>query len=209
MQKYEKFKEAVKPLKRLILDDAATVFARIEKEEEKIHKKILSAEASLQKLVVLPEKEKEEERIKKKISAAEKKIEEAKRKEKEFCIAVKPMYAAIADVIEHQKERPKTLWFEILDDKIAAAPGAKVEEHVVYATCVVKVTKENFAGQEGLDESVQKMIADGKFGERYFALIKRPEAENKKEYEFLEVKKGWRPECRKDFVEWTEYSVEK
>ena len=209
MQKYEKFKEAVKPLKRLILDDAATVFARIEKEEEKIHKKVLSAEASLQKLAVLPEKEKEEEKIKKKISAAEKKIEEAKRKEKEFCIAVKPMYAAIADVIEHQKERPMTLWFEILDDEIAAAPGAKVEEHVVYATCVVKVTKENFAGQERLDESVQKMIAEGKFGERYFALIKRPEAENKKEYEFLEVKKGWRPECRKDFVEWTEYSVEK
>lgn len=209
MQKYEKFKEAVKPLKRLILDDAATVFARKEKEEEKIHKKVLSAEASLQKLAVLPEKEKEEEKIKKKISAAEKKIEEAKRKEKEFYIAVKPMYAAIADVIEHQKERPMTLWFEILDDEIAAAPGAKVKEHVVYATCVIKVTKENFASQEGLDESVQKMIAEGKFGERYFALIKRPEAENKKEYEFLEVKKGWRPECRKDFVEWTEYSVEK
>ena len=55
-----------------------------------------------------------------------------------------------------------------------------IEEHVVYATCVVKVTKENFAGQEGLDESVQKMIADGKFGERYFALIKRPEAGDKK-----------------------------
>lgn len=209
MQKYEKFKEAVKPLKRLILDDATTVFTRIEKEEEKIHKKVFSAEASLQKLVVLPEKEKEEEKIKKKISAAEKKIEEAKRKEKEFCIAVKPMYVAIADVIEHQKERPMTLWFEILDDKIAAAPDAKVEEHVVYSTCVVKVTKENFAVQEGLDECVQKMIADGKFGERYFALIKRPEAENKKEYEFLEVKKGWRPKCRKDFVEWTEYSVEK
>lgn len=201
MQKYEKYKEAVKPLKRLILDDAATVFTRIKKEEEKVHKKVLSAEASLQKLAVLPEKEK--------ISAAEKKIEEAKRKEKDFCIAVKPMYAAIADVIEHQKERPMTLWFEILDDKIAAAPGAKVEEHVVYATCVVKVTKENFAGQERLDKSVQKMIAEGKFGERYFALIKRPESENKKEYEFLEVKKGWRPECRKDFVEWTEYSVEK
>ena len=66
MQKYEKFKEAVKPLKRLILDDAATVFTRIEKEEEKIHKKVLSAEASLQKLAVLPEKEKEEEKIKKK-----------------------------------------------------------------------------------------------------------------------------------------------
>lgn len=209
MQKYEKFKEAVKPLKRLILDDATTVFTRIEKEEEKIHKKVFSAEASLQKLAVLPEKEKEEEKIKKKISAAEKKIEEAKRKEKEFCIAVKPMYAAIADVIEHKKERPMTLWFEILDDKIAAAPDAKVEEHVVYSTCVVKVTKENFAVQEGLDKCVQKMIADGKFGERYFALIKRPEAENKKEYEFLEVKKGWRPECRKDFVEWTEYSVEK
>lgn len=209
MQKYEKFKEAVKPLKQLILDDATTVFTRIEKEEEKIHKKVFSAEASLQKLAVLPEKEKEEEKIKKKISAAEKKIEEAKRKEKEFCIAVKPMYAAIADVIEHQKERPMTLWFEILDDKIAAAPDAKVEEHVVYSTCVVKVTKENFAVQEGLDECVQKMIADGKFGERYFALIKRPEAENKKEYEFLEVKKVWRPECRKDFVEWTEYSVEK
>lgn len=209
MQKYEKFKEAVKPLKRLILDDAATVFTRIEKEEEKIHKKVLSAETSLQKLAALPEKEKEEEKIKKKISAAEKKIEEAKRKEKEFCIAVKPMYAAIADVIEHQKERPMTLWFEILDDEIAAAPGVKIEEHVIYATCVVKVTKENFAGQEGLDESVQKMIADGKFGERYFALIKRPEAGDKKEYEFLEIKKGWRPECRKDFVEWTEYSVEK
>ena len=56
---------------------------------------------------------------------------------------------------------------------------------------------------------MQKMIADGKFGERYFALIKRPEAGDKKEYEFLEVKKGWRPENRKDFVEWTEYSVEK
>ena len=66
MQKYEKFKEAVKPLKLLILDDAATVFTRIEKEEEKIHKKELSAEASLQKLAVLPEKEKEEEKIKKK-----------------------------------------------------------------------------------------------------------------------------------------------
>ena len=209
MQKYEKFKEAVKPLKRLILDDAATVFTRIEKEKEKVHKKVLSAEASLQKLVILPEKEKEEEKIKKKISAAEKKIEEVKRKEKEFCIAVKPMYAAIADAIEHQKERPMTLWFEILDDEIAAAPGAKVEEHVVYATCVVKVTKENFAGQEGLDESVQKMIAEDRFGEKYFALIKRPEAGDKKEYEFLEVKKGWRPECRKDFVEWTEYSVEK
>ena len=209
MQKYEKFKEAVKPLKQLILDDATTVFTRIEKEEEKIHKKVFSAEASLQKLAFLPEKEKEEEKIKKKISAAEKKIEEAKRKEKEFCIAVKPMYAAIADVIEHQKERPMTLWFEILDDKIAAAPDAKVEELVVYSTCVVKVTKENFAVQEGLDECMQKMIAAGKFGERYFALIKRPEAENKKEYEFLEVKKGWRPECRKDFVEWTEYSVEK
>lgn len=39
MQKYEKYKEAVKPLKRLILNDAATVFTRIEKEEEKIHKK--------------------------------------------------------------------------------------------------------------------------------------------------------------------------
>ena len=36
MQKYEKYKEAVKPLKRLILNDAATVFTRIEKEEEKI-----------------------------------------------------------------------------------------------------------------------------------------------------------------------------
>lgn len=201
MQKYEKYKEAVKPLKRLILADAATVFVRIEKEEEKIHKKVLSAEASLQKLATLPEKEK--------ISAAEKKMEEAKRKEKEFCIAVKPMYAAIADVIEHQKERPMTLWFEILDDKVAATPGAKVEEHVVYATCVVKVTKENFAGQEGLDESVQKMIADGKFSERYFALIKRSKVGDKKEYEFLEVKKGWRPENRKDFVEWTEYSVEK
>ena len=170
---------------------------------------MLSTEASLQKLAAMSEKEKDDEKIKKKISAAEKKIEEVKRKEKEFYIAVKPMYAAIADVIEHQKERPITLWFEILDDEIAAAPGAKVEEHVVYATCVVKVTKENFAGQEGLDESVQKMIADGKFGERYFALIKRPEAGDKKEYEFLEVKKGWRPENRKDFVEWTEYSVEK
>ena len=207
MQKYEKFKEAVKPLTRLILDDAATVFTRIEKEEEKIHKKVLFAEASLQKLVVLPEKEKEEEKIKKKISAAEKKIEEAKRKEKEFCIAVKPMYAAIADVIEHQKERPMTLWFEILDDEIAAVPRAKVEEHVVYATCVVKVTKENFAGQEDLDKSVQKMIADDRFGEKSFALIKRPEAGDKKEYECLEVKKGWRPENRKDFVEWTEYSI--
>lgn len=71
------------------------------------------------------------------------------------------------------------------------------------------MTKENFAGQEGLDESVQKMIADDRFGERYFALIKRPEAGDKKEYEFLEVKNGWRPEHRKDFVEWTEYSVEK
>lgn len=80
MQKYEKYKEAVKPLKRLILNDAATVFTRIEKEEEKIHKKVLSAETSLQKLAALPEKEKEEEKIKKKISAAEKKIEEAKRK---------------------------------------------------------------------------------------------------------------------------------
>ena len=50
MQKYEKFKEAVKPLKQLILDDATTVFTRIEKEEEKIHKKVFSAEASLQKL---------------------------------------------------------------------------------------------------------------------------------------------------------------
>lgn len=185
MQKYEKYKEAIKPLKRLILADAATVFVRIEKEEEKIHKKVLSAESSLQKLAAMSEKE------------------------KEFCIAVKPMYAAIADVIEHQKERPMTLWFEILDDEIAAAPGVKIEEHVVYATCVVKVTKENFASQEGLDESVQKMIADGKFGERYFALIKRPEAGDKKEYEFLEVKKGWRPENRKDFVEWTEYSIEK
>ena len=196
MQKYEKYKEAVKPLKRLILADAATVFVRIGKEEEKIHRKVLSAEASLQKLAAMSEKEKEDEKIKKKISAAEKKIEDAKRKEKEFCIAVKPMYAAIADVIEHQKERPMTLWFEILDDEIAATPG-------------VKVTKENFAGQKGLDESVQKMIAEGKFGERYFALIKRPEAGDKKEYEFLEVKKGWRPENRKDFVEWTEYSIEK
>lgn len=170
---------------------------------------MLSAEALLQKLAAMSEKEKENEKIKKKISAAEKKIEEAKRKEKEFCIAVKPMYAAIADVIEHQKERPMTLWFEILDDEIAAAHDAKVEKHVVYATCVIKVTKENFACQEGLDESVQKMIAEGKFGERCFALIKRPEAGDKKEYEFLEVKKGWRPENRKDFVEWTEYSVEK
>ena len=34
MQKYEKYKEAVKPLKRLILNDAATVFTRIEKEED-------------------------------------------------------------------------------------------------------------------------------------------------------------------------------
>lgn len=59
MQKYEKFKETVKPLKRLILADAATVFARIEKEEEKIHKKVLSAEASLQKLAALPEREEE------------------------------------------------------------------------------------------------------------------------------------------------------
>ena len=58
------------------------------------------------------------------------------------------MYAAIADVIEHQKERPMTLWFEILDDEIAAAPGVKIEEHVIYATCVVKVTKENFAGRK-------------------------------------------------------------
>lgn len=209
MQKYEKFKEAVKPLKQLILDDATTVFTRIEKEEEKIHKKVFSAEASLQKLAVLPEKEKEEEKIKKKISAAKKKVEEAKRKEKEFCIAVKPMYAAIADAIEHQKERPMMLWFEILDDEIAAVPGANVEEHVVYSTCVVKVTKENFSGLEGLDESVQKMIQEDKFGERYFALINRPESGDKKEYEFLEVKKGWRPEYRKDFVEWTEYFVEK
>lgn len=100
------------------------------------------------------------------------------------------MYAAIADVIEHQKERPMTLWFEILDDEIAAAPGAKVEEHVVYATCVVKVTKENFAGQEGLDESVQKMIADGKFGERYFALIKRPEAGDKKNTSFWKLRRA-------------------
>ncbi len=68
---------------------------------------------------------------------------------------------------------------------------------MVYATCVVKVTKENFAGQEGLDESVQKMIADGKFGERYFALTKRPEAGDKKEYEFLEVKKGWNRKIEK------------
>ena len=49
MQKYEKYKEAVKPLKRLILADAATVFVRIGKEEEKIHRKVLSVEASLQK----------------------------------------------------------------------------------------------------------------------------------------------------------------
>ena len=133
MQKYEKYKEAIKPLKRLILADAATVFVRIGKEEEKIHRKVLSTEASLQKLAAMSEKEKDDEKIKKKISAAEKKIEEVKRKEKEFYIAVKPMYAAIADVIEHQKERPITLWFEILDDEIAAAPGAKVEEHVVYA----------------------------------------------------------------------------
>ena len=156
MQKYEKYKEAVKPLKRLILADAATVFVRIGKEEEKIHRKVLSAEASLQKLAAMSEKEKEDEKIKKKISAAEKKIEDAKRKEKEFCIAVKPMYAAIADVIEHQKERPMTLWFEILDDEIAATPGVKIEEHVVYATCVVKVTKENFAGQEGLDGAFEQ-----------------------------------------------------
>ena len=120
------------------LADAATVFVRIGKEEEKIHRKVLSVEASLQKLAAMSEKEKDDEKIKKKISAAEKKIEDAKRKEKEFCIAVKPMYAAIADVIEHQKERPMTLWFEILDDEIAAAPGVKIEEHVVYATCVVK-----------------------------------------------------------------------
>lgn len=46
MQKYEKYKEAVKPLKRLILADVATVFVRIGKEEEKIHRKVLSAEAS-------------------------------------------------------------------------------------------------------------------------------------------------------------------
>ena len=84
MQKYEKYKEAVKPLKRLILADAATVFVRIGKEEEKIHRKVLSAEASLQKLAAMSEKEKEDEKIKKKISAAEKKIEDAKRKEKEF-----------------------------------------------------------------------------------------------------------------------------
>lgn len=45
MQKYEKYKEAVKPLKRLILADAATVFVRIGKEEEKIHRKVLSVEA--------------------------------------------------------------------------------------------------------------------------------------------------------------------
>ena len=102
------------------------------------------------------------------------------------------MYAAIADVIEHQKERPMTLWFEILDDEIARDTWCEIEEHVVYATCVVK-TKENFCGQE-VWTKVQKMIAEGKFGERYFALIKRPEAGDKKEYEFLEVKKGWRPE---------------
>ena len=66
MQKYEKYKEAVKPMKRLILADAATVFVRIGKEEEKIHRKVLSAEASLQKLAAMSEKEKDDERIKKK-----------------------------------------------------------------------------------------------------------------------------------------------
>ena len=44
MQKYEKYKEAIKPLKRLILADAATVFVRIGKEEEKINRKVLSKE---------------------------------------------------------------------------------------------------------------------------------------------------------------------
>ena len=66
MQKYEKYKEAIKPLKRLILADAATVFVRIGKEEEKIHRKVLSTEASLQKLAAMSEKEKDDEKIKKK-----------------------------------------------------------------------------------------------------------------------------------------------
>ena len=66
MQKYEKYKEAIKPLKRLILADAATVFVRIGKEEEKIHRKVLSTEASLQKLADMSEKEKNDKKIKKK-----------------------------------------------------------------------------------------------------------------------------------------------
>ena len=49
MQKYEKFKEAVKPLKQLILDDAATVFTRIEKEEEKIQFNLKIASAKVTK----------------------------------------------------------------------------------------------------------------------------------------------------------------